>query len=56
LSPEFQGRGLGPEMMQLEKSIEAQLGYTTMINDHSASNERMKRLLRRVYGRQMVSD
>ena len=54
VTPEFQGRGVGREMVRVETSIETQLGYTTMINDHAASNERMRRLIRRLYGRRSV--
>jgi len=54
VSPEFQGRGIGREMVDMEMSIEAELGYRTMVNDYASSNERMRRLLRRVYGRQLV--
>ena len=54
ISPEFQGRGIGREIIGIETSIAVELGYKTMINDYSASNERMRLLLRRLYGRRIV--
>jgi len=54
ISPEFQGRGIGREMISAETSIAVELGYTTSINDYSASNERMRLVLRRLYGSQLV--
>jgi len=54
ISPEFQGRGIGREMISLELSIEVELGYSSMINDYSASNDRMRLILRRLFGRRLV--
>ena len=54
ISPEFQGTGIGREMISLEMSIQVELGYTRTINDFSASNERMRRLVRRLHGRRSV--
>jgi len=54
ISPEYQRRGIGREMVSVELSIMLELGYTTMINDYSASNERMRLLLRRLHGRRLV--
>jgi len=54
ISPEYQGRGLGRELINVEQSIEIELDFTSMINDYSASNERMRRLLRRIYGSQLT--
>ena len=54
VSPEFQGRGIGREMIDIEMAIGVELGYTTMINDYSASNQRMRLVLRRMFGRKLV--
>ena len=54
VSPEFQGRRLGREILDVELCIETELGYRAMINDFAASNQRMTRLLRRAYGRRQV--
>jgi len=54
VSPEFQGRGFGREMIHIEMAIGRELGYTTMINDRSASNERMRHVLRRMFGSKLV--
>ena len=54
ISPEFQGRGIGREIINVEMSIEVELGYTSTINDYSASNRRMRHLLRCMHGRQIV--
>jgi len=51
ISPEFQGRGIGRELISIENSIQVELGYTSMINDYSASNERMRLLTQRLSGR-----
>jgi len=55
ISPEFQGRGIGRELVRMELSLAAELGYTTMINDYSASNGRMRALLRRLHGRDQIT-
>ena len=54
VTPEFQGRGFGRDMIEVEMAIGRELGYTTMINDHSASNGRMRHVLWRMFGRKLV--
>lgn len=55
VSGEFYGRGTGREAIKIEMSIAVELGYTTMINDYVTSNDRMRLLLRRMFGRKVVT-
>jgi len=55
VSPESYGHGIGREVMTIEMSIAVELGYTAMINDYVTSSERLRLLLRRMFGRKLVT-
>jgi len=50
ISPSFQGRGLGTEVVILELSIALEMGYVASVNDWLASNRRMNGVVRRTFG------
>jgi len=39
ICPTHQSRGIGRQILQIQQSIMTELGYRTMINDYSASNQ-----------------